>query len=118
MDEGLINQVYAAEKDYIALKNNYEMYATAELQAVQQLKVYEYTLESLKSVDNEKVFQPMGKAFIIRDKKDIVEDFEYLQKKTGEDYETAKKYKEVFGSKKTELEKQLVEMTQNLNLAK
>ena len=34
MDEGLVNQVYAAEKDYIALKNHYEMYATAELQAV------------------------------------------------------------------------------------
>ena len=118
MDEGLINQVYQAEKEYIALKNQYEMYATSELQAVQQQKVYEYTLESLKAIDNEKVYQPMGKAFIIRDKKDIVDDFEYLHAKTGEDLAKARNYKEVFGGKKSELEKQLVEMTKNLNLAK
>lgn len=85
---------------------------------MQQQKVYEYTLDALKAVDNAKVYQPMGKAFIIREKSDIVEDFEYLCKKTGEELEKARQYKEVFGGKKAELEKQLVEMTKSLNLAK
>lgn len=111
-------QIYQAEKEYIGLKNQYELYATSELQAVQQQKVFEYTLESLKTVENEKVFQPMGKAFIIRDKKDIVDDFEYLLKKTAEDMEKARGVKEMVGGKKTELEKQLIEMTKSLNLAK
>ena len=118
MEEGIINQVYQAEKDYINLKNQYEMYASTELQSLQQQKVYDYTLESLKEIDVSKVYQPMGKAFIIRSKDEVVADLEYLQKKAGEDLENARKYKEVLGSKKTDLEKQLVEMTKNLNLAR
>lgn len=118
MDEGLVNQIYQAEKEYITLKNQYELYATSEIQAIQQQKVFEYTLDALKAVDNEKVYQPMGKAFIIRDKKDMVTDLEYLQQRAVEDLEKAKTYKDVFGNKKTELEKQLIEMTKNLNLAK
>ena len=118
MEEGLINQVYQTEKEYIGLKNQYDTYANAELQTLQQQKVCSYTLEALKDVENNKVYQPMGKAFIIRDKKDVVEDFEYLQKKAEEDHGKAKQYKDILGKKKAEMEKQLVEMTKNLNLAK
>lgn len=118
MEENLLNQVYQAEKDYIGLKNQYETYVSSELQAYQQKKVFEYTLDSLKEIDTNKVYQPLGKAFIVRDKSEVIEDLEYLQNKAGEDLENAKKYKEIFGLKKAEFEKQLIEMTKNLNLTR
>ena len=118
IEEGLINQVYQTEKEFLATKSQYETYLNSEMQTMQQKTLFKYTLENLNELEKEKVYQPVGKAFLIRKKENLVEDFEYLLNKAEEDLKVCTNYRQQFEKKKNDLQRQLVEMTKGLKLNK
>ena len=118
IEEGLINQVYQTEKEFLAAKGQYEAYLNSEMQTMQQKKVFEYSLESLKELKSDRVYQPVGKAFLARKKENMIDDFEYLLNKAEEDLKACSNYRQQFEKKKNDLQKQLVEMTKGLKINK
>ncbi len=116
--ETSLNQIYQVEKEMLEQKSKYEQYFSNEVMCKQNMQIFEFSLESLKDhPDHLAVYQPLGKAFLRRSKEALAVDLKSLLEGNQKNLEEAKKMKEHFEIKKTELEKQLLEMTKTLKIA-
>ena len=115
--ESSLNQIYQLEKEMLEHRSKYEQYYSNEVMCTQNGRIFEFSLEALKSQPADQgVYQPLGKAFLRRPKDALATDLANLLESNQKNLEEAKKMKEHFESKKNELEKQLVEMTKTLKL--
>lgn len=116
--EGLLSQVYQLEKELIENKNKFESYGQREVQCIQNLKIFEASLGELNAPQNEKarVYQPLGKAFLLRPAAEVKADLEGLTEVNKKGLEEDRKMKGHFEGKKNELEKQLIELTKGLKV--
>ena len=113
--DSILTQVYQLEKELIENKTKYENFAAKEVQSIQNVRIFEASLEELARNGNQReVFQPLGKAFLLRKPQELVKDLQHLKEVNTKGMEEDRKMKENFGQKKAELEKQLIELTHNL----
>ena len=91
--QGLLNQLYVHEKEYLDVKAKWEHHMNAEIMAVQTAKNFEVALEAAKGArPDQEIYHPLGKAFIIIEPTKLASDLESLMK---ESQETIKKNKEL-----------------------
>ena len=115
--ESQLNQVYQLEKELIENKNKFESYGTREIQCIQNIKIFETSLKELETDDpSVKVYQPLGKAFLMRPRNAIKTDLEFLLEANKKGFEEDRKMKTHFEGKKIELERQLIELTKGLKV--
>ena len=115
--ESLLNQVYQLEKELIENKNKFESYGNREIQCIQNIKIFETSIKELEVDDpSVKVYQPLGKAFLMRPRTAIKADLEFLLQANQKGFEEDKQMKVHFEGKKIELERQLIELTKTLKL--
>ena len=113
-----LNQVYQLEKDMLEQRTKFETYQNNEIICLQNIKIFEYSLQTLKTEnDSSKVFQPLGKAFLRRGKAELTKDLEALLEINQKNIEDNRKMKEHFEGKKNEIETQLVELAKTLKIS-
>ena len=114
--DNTLNQVYQLEKELIENRTQFEKFANKEIQSIQNIKIFETSLKELEKVGDAKVYQPMGKAFILRKKDAVKTDLEFLMEINRKALEEDKKNKLHFEASKNDLEKQLIEMAKSIKL--
>lgn len=116
--ESTLNQIYQLEKEMLEQKSKYEMYLNNEVVCTQNIRIFEYSLAALREEqEGRAVYQPLGKAFLRRDRGGLCRDLEELLESNQKSLEESRRLKEHFESKKGELERQVTELTRGLKLA-
>lgn len=112
-------QLYNLEKELITQRTNFKNYVNTEIMLMQNQAKYKTTLEELGNInDNRKVYQPIGKAFIIRNKEEYIKDLKFLIEKCDKDISETSKIKEHAGKKLKECERNVMELTKSMSLLK
>ena len=114
--DNTLSQIYQLEKEFIESRTQYENFANKEIQSIQNIKIFETSLKELDKNTNGKVYQPMGKAFILRKRENMKADLEYLMDVNRKALEEDRKKKAHFEVSKNDLEKQLIEMAKSIKM--
>ena len=93
--ESSLQQRVNLEKDFMENKAQRDQYHQSEMLCLQNKTIFEFSIKGLHEVGEDRaVYQPLGKAYLRRNKNDLEEDLKNLLVTNNKKYEEAKKMKE------------------------
>mmetsp|Transcript_21410 Transcript_21410/g.24877 ORF Transcript_21410/g.24877 Transcript_21410/m.24877 type:complete len:119 (+) Transcript_21410:49-405(+) len=117
MKDDQINQVYEIQRELVAAQTKINFYSSSQFALKKNSEKAKISIREIQALGPEhKTYRPLGKAFILKDPKDIIKDLEQTITSNLKEAEENDKYRQHFEGKFKELEKQLRESMSGLKL--
>ncbi len=103
--EGQLAEAYKVEKEFMENKQKLELYNSQMLNSIQSKTILEQSLKILQEPDMEerKVYQPLGKCYLMRDPAKFKADVEFVLEKESKNLTEHRKNKEMYEVKTLDL---------------